>query len=246
MEMSTKYASPGPITDYVARSHISPTQEISVSVTRIFGWSASMRISKSALTPLLIRKLTGLRSATSRILSRRRRGMVLFIWVPDGAVEKNVRRVWKKLEADDDDDDDDDDEAMHVARAAARTSNIRDGGPGPKSNPSPTRLTSSSGRSSGGNHGGDTRTAYGVAYERGITRNVIVFVGVCRKESWMDPSGWRRVFGKVDVLENEYLYALTGDEKYIAPRTTTTTTTTTTVCKKTPGRLARDASAMNS
>lgn len=166
MEMSTIYDGNGPLTDYVARTFISPDQEISVSVTRIFGWSTTMKISKSALTPLLIRKLAGLRSATARILPRKKRGMVLFIWVPDGAVEKNVRRVWNKLN-------------------------------------DPSERAS-----------GRTKTAYGVTYDADITRNVIVFVCVCRKESWMDLRGWRRVFGKQDYLETKYLYALTGDEKY--------------------------------
>lgn len=183
MEMSTTYASSGPITDFVARSHISPEQEISVSVTRIFGWSSNMKISKSALTPLLIRKLAGLRSATSRILPERRRGMILFIWVPDGTVEKNVHRVWNKLRAD-------------------------------------ARLTAS-------NASSRQRTAYGVSYESGITDNVIVFVGVCKKESWMDLRGWQKVFGKRDSLEDQYLFALTGDDKYIVSQSSDTTSQAT-------------------
>ncbi|CCG84495.1 protein of unknown function [Taphrina deformans PYCC 5710] len=172
MEMSTTYASSGPITDYVARSYISPDQEISVSVTRIFGWSSNMKISKSALTPLLIRKLVGLRSATSRILPRRQRGMILFIWVPDGAVEKNVRRVWSKLR---------DDEVADETRARSR---------------------------------GASKAAYGVNDDVGITQNVILFVAVCEKESWMDTTGWRRVFGKVDRLENEYLDSPAGPQSH--------------------------------
>lgn len=168
MEMSTLYATSGPITDYVARSFIAD-QEISVSVTRIFGWSSNMKISKASLTPLLIRKLGGLKSATSRILPRKRRGKILFIWVPNGRTEKGVRCVWNKLRNED---------------TAARTSTC------------------------------SSRSAYGVTYERGITHNVIVIVCVCKKESWMDTRGWKRVFGKVDEVENRYLSVLTSDQKF--------------------------------
>lgn len=162
MEMSTTYESPGPITDYVARSYIAE-QEISVSVTRVFGWNSTMKISKSALSPLLIRKLAGLKSATSRILPKKRRGKILFVWVPDGRVEKNVRSVWNKLRSDDNE----------FANSSTQSRKMR--------------------------------SAYGVSYEAGITHNVIVFVCVCKKESWMDLTGWYRVFGKRDRLENQYL-----------------------------------------
>lgn len=156
MEMTTKYSSSGPMTDFVARSCINSTLELSVSVTRIFGWSASMRIGKSALTPLLLRKLSGLRCATSRILPRRKRGMVLFVWVPDGAVEKNVRRVWNKLCA-----------VRHSMETTMEDGAIK-----------------------------STATIYGCSFDPTVTDNVIVFVGVCKRDSWMNLEGWRKAFGK--------------------------------------------------
>lgn len=134
-----------------------------------------MKISKASLTPLLIRKLAGLNSATARILPRKNRGKILFVWVPDGRVEKNVRYVWNKLRCEDED--------FSNSTEAARS----------------TR----------------TRSAYDVVYEAGITQNVIVFVCVCKKESWLDTRGWKHVFGKRDEMENQYLYALTGDQRYV-------------------------------
>lgn len=97
MEMNTKYATSGPILDFVTKSSAGSEVEWCVSVTRIFGWCRSLQISASALTPLLMRKLSGLQSATARVLPKKLRGMVIFIWVPDGSVEKNVRRAWKRL-----------------------------------------------------------------------------------------------------------------------------------------------------
>ncbi|BFZ56974.1 hypothetical protein PYCC9005_004024 [Savitreella phatthalungensis] len=162
MEMHTRYRCPGPMTDFVARSSLRNEAEVSVSVTRIFGWRSSMHISARDLAPLLIRKLSGLRSATSRILPRRRRGMVLFVWVPDGRVEKNVRKVWQKLR--------DLDGLYAKSPAAARY-----------------------------------RELYGCTFERGLTDNIVLFVAVCKKESWMDLTGYYRVFGKQDKLERDFV-----------------------------------------
>ena len=165
MEMNTRYRSSGPLTDFVARSALRNDAEVSVSVTRVFGWNASMRISGKDLAPLLIRKLAGLRCATSRILPRRKRGMVLFVWVPDGRVEKNVRRVWNKLR---------DLDCLYANAPEA----------------------------------GRQRQLYGVNFERGVTENIVLFVAVCKKESWMDLTGYHRVFGKTDKLERDFVASL--------------------------------------
>lgn len=165
MEMNTRYRSSGPLTDFVARSALRNDAEVSVSVTRVFGWNASMKISGRDLAPLLIRKLSGLRCATGRILPRRKRGMILFAWVPDGRVEKNVRRVWNKLR---------DLDCLYANAPEA------------------------------GRH----RQLYGVSFERGITENIVLCVAVCKKESWMDLTGYYRVFGKADRLERDFIAGL--------------------------------------